>query len=120
MTVGNHTLLEEEHVHIMEEYRSGCMSEKSETKLVLVIILIIAIISVALAFDMKRQDEIRKLENQSFTNLSNGLADFGSAWSKLTDEAKATYPCEELVIEENKSMCKEFRGFAIERIRKGK
>ena len=93
------------------------MSEKSETKLVLVIILIIVIISVAL---MKRQDEIRKLENQSFTNLSNGLADFGSAWSKLTDEAKATYPCEELVIEENKSMCKEFRGFAIERIRKGK
>lgn len=104
----------------MVEYRSGCMNEKSETKFVLVAILIMAIISTALVFDMKRQDEIRKLRNESFTNLSNGLADFGSAWGKLTDEAKATYPCEELVIKENKSMCKEFRGFAIERIRKGK
>jgi len=103
----------------MVEYRSGCMSEKSETKFVLVAILIMAIISTALVFDMKRQDEIRKLSNKSFTNLSNGLADFGSAWGKLTDEAKATYPCEELSMEENKKDCKEFRGFAIERIRKG-
>ena len=95
------------------------MSEKSETKFVLVAILIMAIISTALVFDMKRQDEIRKLSNESFTNLSNGLADFGSAWGKLTDEAKATYPCEELSMEENKKDCKEFRGFAIERIRKG-
>ena len=95
------------------------MSEKSETKLVLVIILIIVIISVALVFDMKRQDEIRKLENQSFTNWRNGLTDFGSAWNKLTDEAKATYPCEELLMEENKKYCKKSRELTIEIIRKG-
>ena len=103
----------------MEEYRSGCMSEKSETKLVLVIILIIVIISVALVFDMKRQDEIRKLENQSFTNWRNGLTDFGSAWDKLTDKAKAAYPCEELLMEENKKYCKKSRELTIEIIRKG-
>lgn len=96
------------------------MSEKSETKLALVLVLIITIISVALVFDIKRQDEIRKLSNESFTNWNNGLADFSSAWYRLTDEAKATYPCEELSMEENKKDCKEFRGFAIERIRKGK
>lgn len=95
------------------------MSEKSETKFVLVAILIMAIISTALVFDMKRQDEIKKANKESLESLKGGMADFSSAWDKLTDEAKATYPCEELVIKENKSMCKEFRGFAIERIRKG-
>ncbi len=69
----------------------------------------------------KKTGEIKKAEQSIVLSRGNGLADFGSAWSKLTPmKLKSYISCEELVIEKKTRVyCKRGRDF-YERIRKGK